>query len=81
MLYSLNKLNSDSELVVMSAAGDSARPASAPFVALFVLVFLAVSVLYIEIMPSCFDAIQSLTGAHPCRFHRQFRASRRVHRA
>jgi lipopolysaccharide export system permease protein len=71
MLYSLNKLNSDSELIVMSAAGFSPMQLLRPFVALFVLVFLGMSVLYIEVMPRCFDTIQALTG----RIHADFIAN------
>jgi lipopolysaccharide export system permease protein len=61
MLYSLNKLNSDSELIVMSAAGVSPWRLLRPFMALFVLVFLALGALYLEVMPGCFDAIDTLT--------------------
>ena len=71
MLYALNKLNSDSELVVMSAAGISPGRLLAPFVALFLLVYGTVSLLYIEIMPRSFDAIQALTG----RIHADFIAN------
>ena len=71
MLYSLNKLNSDSELIVMSAAGVSPWQLLRPFVALFVLVFLALAGLYIEVMPRCFDAINALTG----RIHADFIAN------
>ena len=46
----------------MSAAGVSPWRLLRPFVALSVLVFLGMGVLYIEIMPRCFDAITSLTG-------------------
>ena len=42
-----------------------------PFVALFLLVYGTVSLLYIEIMPRSFDAIQALTG----RIHADFIAN------
>jgi lipopolysaccharide export system permease protein len=71
VLYALNKLNSDSELVVMSAAGISPRRLLAPFAALFLLVYGSVSVLYLEVMPRSFDAIQALTG----RIHADFIAN------
>ena len=61
VLYCLNKLNGDSELVVMSASGISTARLLVPFLALFALVFLGVAALYIEIMPRSFQAIQTLT--------------------
>jgi lipopolysaccharide export system permease protein len=61
VLYCLNKLNGDSELIVMNAAGMSTARLLAPFLALFAIVFLMVATLYIEIMPRSFDAIQTLT--------------------
>ena len=71
VLYCLNKLNGDSELIVMSAAGVSPRRLLAPFAALFALVFAGVAVLHIEVMPRSFDAIQSLTA----RIHADFIAN------
>ncbi len=62
VLYSLNKLNGDSELVVMSASGDFAGTLLRPFLLLFVLVFLLVAALYVEVMPRSFDAIEALTA-------------------
>lgn len=62
ILYSLNKFNSDSELIVMSASGMSPAQLLRPFVTLFMLVFLGMAALYIEVMPRCFDAINLLTG-------------------
>ena len=61
VLYCLNKLNGDSELVVMSASGISTARLLYPFLALFTLVFLLVAALFLEIIPRSFDAIQSLT--------------------
>ncbi len=62
VLYSLNKLNGDSELVVMSASGVSPGRLLRPFLALFTLVFALVASLTIEIMPWSFDAIENLTA-------------------
>lgn len=61
VLYSLNKLNGDSELIVMSAAGLSTARLLTPFLALFTAVFLTIFTMYIEIMPRSFDEIQALT--------------------
>jgi lipopolysaccharide export system permease protein len=71
VLYCLNKLNGDSELVVMSASGISTARLLAPFLALFALVFLAVAALYIDIMPRSFQAMQTLTA----RVHADFIAN------
>ena len=71
VLYCLNKLNGDSELVVMSASGISTARLLVPFLALFALVFLGVAALYIEIMPLSFQAIQNLTA----RVHADFIAN------
>jgi lipopolysaccharide export system permease protein len=62
VLYSLNKLNGDSELVVMSASGVSPGLLLRPFLVLFALVFVFVAGLYVEIMPRSFDAIETLTA-------------------
>jgi lipopolysaccharide export system permease protein len=62
VLYSLNKLNSDSELVVMSASGVSPWSLLRPFLVLFTLVFALVAALYLEVMPRSFDAIETLTA-------------------
>ena len=61
VLYCLNRLNGDSELVVMSAAGVSPGRLLRPFVALFTLVFALEAALYLEVMPRSFDAIETLT--------------------
>src|SRR5271154_4166289 len=71
VLYCLNKLNGDSELVVMSASGISTARLLAPFLALFALVFLAVAALYLDIVPRSFQAIQTL----PARVHADFNAN------
>ena len=62
VLYSLNKLNGDSELVVMSASGVSPGTLLRPFLVLFALVFALVAALYLEVMPRSFDAIETLTA-------------------
>ncbi len=61
VLYCLNKLNGDSELVVMSASGVSPGRLLRPFLVLFTLVFAIVAGLYLEVMPRSFDAIETLT--------------------
>jgi lipopolysaccharide export system permease protein len=68
VLYCLNKFNSDSELVVMSAAGVSPATLLRPFLILFGLVFALVAWMTIEVMPWSFDAIQVLTA----RIHADF---------
>lgn len=50
-LYTLYKLNSDSELVVISAAGASRRRIILPFVYLAMLVSLMVATINLEVMP------------------------------
>jgi lipopolysaccharide export system permease protein len=62
VVYCLNKLNGDSELVVMSASGISPARLLRPFIVLFSLVFALVAILYLEVMPWSFDAIQQLTS-------------------
>jgi lipopolysaccharide export system permease protein len=62
VLYCLNKLNGDSELVVMSASGISPGTLLRPFVVLFCLVFALVAAMTIKVMPWSFDVIQELTA-------------------
>jgi lipopolysaccharide export system permease protein len=62
VLYSLNKLNGDSELVVMSASGVSPGRLLRPFLLLFLLVYALVAGLYVEVVPRSFDAIETLTA-------------------
>ena len=62
VLYCLNKLNGDSELVVMSAAGISPARLLRPFLVLFTMVFALVAALYVEVMPWSFDAIETLSA-------------------
>jgi lipopolysaccharide export system permease protein len=62
ILYTLNKLNGDSELVVMSASGVSPLRLLRPMALLSGLVFAVVAVLYIQVLPWSFGAIQTLTA-------------------
>jgi lipopolysaccharide export system permease protein len=59
-LYGLNRLNSDSELIVMSAAGLSPRRLLRPFLALGAVVSLLVAFLTITIIPASFQEIRDL---------------------
>jgi lipopolysaccharide export system permease protein len=68
VLYCLNKLNGDSELVVMSASGVSPGTLLRPFVFLFCVVFALVGAMTIKVMPWSFDIIQELTA----RIHADF---------
>jgi lipopolysaccharide export system permease protein len=61
ILYTLNKLNGDSELVVMSASGVSPVRLLRPLALLSALVFAVVAELYIQVLPWSFGAIQRLT--------------------
>ena len=81
VLYCLNKLNSDSELVVMSAAGVSTVRLLRPFFALFALVFLAVAGAVHRDHAAEFRRDPGAHRAHSRGFYRQFRAPRRLHRA
>ena len=61
VLYCLNKLNGDSELVVMNAAGVSPTRLLKPFLILSVLVYALLAALYLEVMPWSFNAIETLS--------------------
>ncbi len=61
VLTCLNKLNGDSELVVMSASGVSPGRLLRPFVGLFALIFVLEATLYIDVMPWSFNAIENMT--------------------
>ena len=61
VLYTLNKLNGDSELVVMAAAGVSPARLFRPMVALSAAVFAVVATIYFQILPWSFGAIETLT--------------------
>jgi lipopolysaccharide export system permease protein len=61
ILYTLNKLNGDSELVVMAASGMSPARLLRPLAVLSAAVFAIVAVLYIQVLPWSFGAIENLT--------------------
>ena len=61
ILYTLNKLNGDSELVVMAASGVSPLRLLRPMALLSGLVFAIVAALYIQVLPWSFGAIETLT--------------------
>ena len=61
VLYTLNKLNGDSELVVMSAAGVSPGRLLRPLALLSVFVFAIVAAIYVQVLPWTFGAIENLT--------------------
>jgi lipopolysaccharide export system permease protein len=61
ILYTLNKLNGDSELVVMAAAGVSPARLLRPTIALSVAVFAIVAAIYVQVLPWSFGAIENLT--------------------
>jgi lipopolysaccharide export system permease protein len=60
ILFTLNKLNGDSELVVMSAAGLSPTRLLRPFAVLMVLVALLVGAMSLWLMPSSFAQLRNL---------------------
>lgn len=59
-LYTLNKLNGDSELIVMSAAGMPPGRLMRPFLALGALVCAMVGVMTIHLMPASFQEMRDL---------------------
>ena len=59
-LYALNRLNGDSELIVMSAAGMSPKRLLRPFLAMGASVAALVAVLMIVLIPSSFQEIRDL---------------------
>ena len=61
ILYTLNKLNGDSELVVMAAAGVSPARLLRPLALLSVAVFAIVATVYVQLLPWSFGAIENLT--------------------
>src|SRR5271166_4248682 len=61
VLYTLNKLNGDSELMVMAASGVSPERLLRPLALLSGLVVAVVAVLYIQVLPWSFGAIENLT--------------------
>jgi lipopolysaccharide export system permease protein len=59
-IYALNKLNSDSELIVMSAAGMPPRKLMKPFFALSAVVCVIVGFMTIYVMPASFQELRDL---------------------
>jgi LPS export ABC transporter permease LptF len=60
VVHTLNKLNGDSELIVMSAAGMRPRQILRPFLSLGLAVSLAVGFLTIQVMPSSFQELRDV---------------------
>jgi lipopolysaccharide export system permease protein len=60
VVYTLNKLNGDSELIVMSAAGMAPRRLLRPFLALAGGVALMVAVMTLYVMPASFQELRDL---------------------
>lgn len=60
VLYTLNKLNSDSELIVMSAAGLPPRRLLKPFLSLGTFVCVLVAMMTLYLMPSSFQELRDL---------------------
>lgn len=59
-LYALNKLNGDSELIVMSAAGMAPARLLRPFAAIMLVVSIVVAAMTIHLMPASFAALRDL---------------------
>jgi lipopolysaccharide export system permease protein len=59
-LYTLNRLNSDSELIVMNAAGVAPYRLTRPFVVLTIAVSLIVSWMTLSVMPAGFRTLRDL---------------------
>ncbi|MBD2749748.1 LPS export ABC transporter permease LptF [Microvirga sp. BT688] len=59
-IYTLNKLNGDSELIVMSAGGMPPGRLLRPFLALAAFVCLAVGIISVHIMPASFQEMRQL---------------------
>lgn len=60
VIYTLNKLNGDSELIVMNAAGIAPRTILRPFVVLTLLVSLLVGTMTLYAIPASFRALRTL---------------------
>lgn len=60
VVYALNRLNGDSELIVMSAAGMQPRRILRPFLTLGLAVSLVVGFLTIQVMPSSFQELRDV---------------------
>ncbi len=59
-VYALNRLNGDSELIVMSAAGMAPRRILKPFLTLALAVSLVTAFLTIQVMPSSFQELRDV---------------------
>ncbi|WP_230531181.1 LPS export ABC transporter permease LptF [Microvirga roseola] len=59
-IYTLNKLNGDSELIVMSAAGMPPRRLLRPFLTLAAFISIVVGVITIYVMPASFQELRNL---------------------
>lgn len=59
-IYALNKLNGDSELIVMSAAGMPPRALLRPFLTLAMSISLLVGVVVIVVMPASFQELRDV---------------------
>lgn len=62
IIYTLNKLNGDSELIVMNAAGVPPRRILRPFLVLTIFVTLLVGAITIKIMPDSFRELRNLVA-------------------
>ena len=71
VLYCLNRLNGDSELIVLSASGASPGVLLQPFVLLSSLVFAALLLLHTVVIPFSFNAVDELSK----RIHADFIAN------
>ncbi|ACA19424.1 permease YjgP/YjgQ family protein [Methylobacterium sp. 4-46] len=60
VVHALNRLNGDSELIVMSAAGMSPRQLLRPFLTLALIVSAALGFLTIQVLPSSFQELRDL---------------------
>ena len=60
VIYALNKLNGDSELIVVSAAGMAPRRILKPFFTLAMAVSVLVAILVIQVMPSSFQELRDV---------------------
>jgi lipopolysaccharide export system permease protein len=60
VIYTLNRLNGDSELIVMSAGGMAPQRLLRPFIALSVFICLVVGMISIYIMPASFQELRLL---------------------
>ncbi|WP_243367928.1 LPS export ABC transporter permease LptF [Microvirga solisilvae] len=59
-IYTLNKLNGDSELIVMSAGGMAPQRLLRPFIALAMFISLIVGIISVYLMPASFQELRML---------------------